>query len=59
MLKKSIQTYILMFMLSAMLLNAALMSIVQAEVSVKDDKNNIVVLEQPAERIISLALHIT
>ena len=59
MLKKHNQTYILVLMLSAMLLNAALMSLVQAEVSVKDDKNNIVVLEQPAERIISLAPHIT
>lgn len=59
MLKKSNRTYILVLMISAIFSNAALISLVQAEVSVKDDENNIVVLEQPAKRIISLAPHIT
>lgn len=59
MLKTSNQIYILVLMISAIFLNIALISSVQAEVSVIDDKNNIVVLEQPAERIISLAPHIT
>lgn len=59
MLNKYKRTYILALIISTIFSNAALISLVQAEVSVKDDENNIVVLEQPAKRIISLAPHIT
>lgn len=42
-----------------LLLIFTLMTAVQADISVKDDKGNLVTLKQPAKRIISLAPHIT
>ena len=45
--------------LNILLLSLGLMTAVQADVSVKDDQGNIVSLQQPAKRIISLAPHIT
>ena len=41
------------------LINFIAVTSLQAEINVKDDKGNIVTLKKPAERIISLAPHIT
>jgi len=52
-------SFILITRISFFLIGLGLFTSAQATVSVKDDKGNIVTLQQPAKRIISLAPHIT
>ena len=59
MFKQLNPAYILITRISFFLISLGLFTSVQAAVSVKDDKGNIVTLQQPAKRIISLAPHIT
>ncbi len=59
MFKQLNPAYILITRISFFLISLGLFTSAQAAVSVKDDKGNIVTLQQPAKRIISLAPHIT
>ena len=59
MFKQLNSAYILITRIIFFLIILGLFTSAQAAVSVKDDKGNIVTLQQPAKRIISLAPHIT